>query len=167
MTLGNELFIRAIQWLYEHEGVNGQKELSELTGITETTLSRIMNDKVQKPSIITIQKLMKAFPGIFNPTYFSGQSIYMLMEDYLDAQDDDGKVEQPSNQSKDASIAISALNKTIDAQKETIESLKREIATKDMLIESLRQQLTTSNIQAGNYPFTPGVAEDMKIQPNI
>lgn len=165
MKLSNELFIRAIHWLYENEGVKGQKELSELTGITETTLSRIMNDKVQQPSIITIQKLMRAFPGVFNPSYFSGQSSYMLMEDYLNIRPD---IEKPkrSVQPSEMNIAIEGYKKAleqsqiaIDSKNSEIESLKQVISTQSELIASLRQQIASYNIQPDKYPFPIGVAE--------
>ena len=66
MKLTNELFARALQWLYDHDEVKDQKELAEKTGITATTVSRILNDKVRQPSPDTARRLEKAFPGIFD-----------------------------------------------------------------------------------------------------
>lgn len=66
MKLTNELFARALQWLYDHDEVKDQKELAEKTGITATTVSRILNDKVRQPSPDTARRLEKAFPGVFD-----------------------------------------------------------------------------------------------------
>ena len=82
MRLSNDLFARALDWIYTNvEGVKDQKALAVRTGITETTISRILNDKVKQPSSETIQKLNAAFGGIFNPAYFRGESIYLLTKD--------------------------------------------------------------------------------------
>lgn len=82
MRLSNDLFIQAMNYLITSKKVRDQQHLASVTGITESTLSRIMNDKVQKPSPLTIQKLLQAFPGIFNPLYLQGRSSYLLMSDY-------------------------------------------------------------------------------------
>ena len=82
MRLSNDLFIQAMNYLITTKKVRDQQHLASVTGITESTLSRIMNDKVQKPSPVTIQKLLQAFPGIFNPLYLQGRSSYLLMSDY-------------------------------------------------------------------------------------
>lgn len=88
MTLGNELFALAVEWLYDHNKVADQKELAQVTGITETIISRILNNKVKKPSDATVRKLLNAFPGLFNPNYFRGKSLYMLMSDVIEERID-------------------------------------------------------------------------------
>ena len=85
MKLSNDLFIQAMNYLITSKKVRDQQHLASVTGITESTLSRIMNDKVQKPSPVTIQKLLQAFPGVFNPLYLQGRSSYLLMRDYKEA----------------------------------------------------------------------------------
>jgi len=87
MKLSNDLFIQAMNYLITSKKVRDQQHLASVTGITESTLSRIMNDRVQKPSPVTIQKLLQAFPGIFNPLYLQGRSSYLLMSDYNEAVD--------------------------------------------------------------------------------
>ena len=87
MRLSNDLFAHALDWIYTNvEGVKDQKALAVRTGITETTISRILNDKVKQPSSETIQKLNAAFGGIFNPAYFRGESIYLLTKDAEEAK---------------------------------------------------------------------------------
>lgn len=83
-VLKNQLFIRAVDYLIDHKLVLTQKELARITGIKEPTFSNIRNDK-KVVSDKTIRKLMDAFEGLFNPLYFRGESSYMLMEDYIEA----------------------------------------------------------------------------------
>lgn len=81
MQIYNALFAAAVDYLYKYKGVADQKELAEKTGITETTISRILNDKVKRPSEDTLRKLNAAFGYIFNMAYFRGEDTYMLLED--------------------------------------------------------------------------------------
>lgn len=79
MNKKNEKFKIALDYLCENYGIDGQKGLSEATGITETTISRILNDKVKKPSDETLRKLNSAFNGIFNLEFFRGIDENMLV----------------------------------------------------------------------------------------
>jgi transcriptional regulator with XRE-family HTH domain len=81
MQIYNALFAAAVDYLYKYKGVADQKELAEKTGITETTISRILNDKVKRPSEDTLRKLNAAFGYIFNMAYFRAEDTYMLLED--------------------------------------------------------------------------------------
>ena len=70
----NEIFARALQWLYSHGRVRDQKDFAAVTGITETTISRILNDKVRHPSSDTIRKVSSLFPGVFETVSNNRQS---------------------------------------------------------------------------------------------
>ena len=70
----NEIFARALQWLYSHGRVRDQKDFAAVTGITETTISRILNDKVRHPSSDTIRKVSSLFPGVFDVVSNNRQS---------------------------------------------------------------------------------------------
>ena len=70
----NEIFARALQWLYSHGRVKDQKDFAAVTGITETTISRILNDKVRHPSSDTIRKVSSLFPGVFEAVSNNRQS---------------------------------------------------------------------------------------------
>ena len=70
----NEIFARALQWLYSHGRVKDQKDFATVTGITETTISRILNDKVRHPSSDTIRKVSSLFPGVFDAVSNNRQS---------------------------------------------------------------------------------------------
>ena len=82
MKLRNENFAIALDWLVKNKGVDGQKGLAQITGISQNTISRIMTGKVE-PSDDTLRKLNDAFKGIFNMNFLRGNSIIMLTEDEL------------------------------------------------------------------------------------
>ena len=108
-----------------------------------------------------MQKLFDAFPGLFNPKYFRGESVYLLMEDYIDAQ----KETKPK---QEAHLDNSSLmNAALSAKDETIASLQRELKTKDDLILALKNRIEDlesriakhNQKEISDYPFGIGVAE--------
>ena len=81
--LKNELFRVAVDYLFSEKKVESQKELAEKIGITEPSLSRVMNGG-RTVSDKTLHKMNEAFGGIFNMAYFRGEDPQcMLMEDLL------------------------------------------------------------------------------------
>lgn len=152
MTLGNELFALAVEWLYDHNKVADQKELAQVTGITETTISRILNNKVKKPSDATVRKLLNAFPGLFNPNYFRGKNIYMLMSDVIEER-------IYAEEKKQNALDMDELLKKI-------EDLEKRIKEKEEILEYIRKENADLKAQIANssytYPFPHGVAEDKK-----
>lgn len=79
--LKNELFRVAVDYLFRKKKVGSQKELAEKIGITEPSLSRVMNGS-RIVSDKTLHKMNEAFGGIFNMAYFRGEDPHcMLMED--------------------------------------------------------------------------------------
>ena len=80
--LKNEIFATILDWLIKNKYIDGQKDLAKKTGITQTTISRIMTGKVE-PSDDTLRKLNAAFGDIFNMQYLRGRSTTMLMKDAI------------------------------------------------------------------------------------
>lgn len=81
--LKNELFRVAVDYLFREKKVGSQKELAEKIGITEPSLSRVMNGG-RIVSDKTLHKMNEAFGGIFNMAYFRGEDPHcMLMEDLV------------------------------------------------------------------------------------
>ena len=152
MTLGNELFALAVEWLYDHNKVADQKELAQVTGITETTISRILNDKVKKPSDATVRKLLNAFPGLFNPNYFRGKSLYMLMSDVIEERIYAEEKKQNALDMDELLKKIKELEERIKEKEEILEYIRKENA-------DLKAQIANSSY---TYPFPHGVAEDKK-----
>lgn len=80
MRLKNEIFATVLDWLVREHYVIDQRDLSHKTGITATTISRIMTGKVE-PKDETLRKLNAAFGNMFNMQYLRGQSATMLVAD--------------------------------------------------------------------------------------
>ena len=81
--LKNQLFKVAVDYIYKEHLASGQGELAKKIGISESALSRIMNDK-KFVGDETLRKMNEAFGGIFNMAYFRGEDPQcMLMEDLL------------------------------------------------------------------------------------
>ena len=80
----NECFMVAIDHIFKEGMVDSQKELAEKIGITESTLSRIKNNK-KFVGDETLRKMNEAFGGIFNMAFFRAKSVYLLKEDAADA----------------------------------------------------------------------------------
>lgn len=155
----NEMFKVAVDHLYQEKLVGSQGELAEKIGISDSALSRIMNDK-KFVSDDTLRKMNEAFGNIFNMAYFRGESTILLAKDAAYYQQhpsenpfsdfDKAPKQQAGSVTPVASAAnipdqASLMNATIAAQMESIESLKRELLTKDELIQSLRDQLAAKN----------------------
>lgn len=81
--LKNQLFKVAVDYIYKEHLASGQGELAKKIGISDSALSRIMNDK-KFVGDDTLRKMNEAFGGIFNMAYFRGEDPHcMLMEDLM------------------------------------------------------------------------------------
>lgn len=79
--LKNQLFKVAVDYIYKEHLVYSQGELAKKIGISDSALSRIMNDK-KFVGDDTLRKMNEAFGGIFNMAYFRGEDPHcMLIED--------------------------------------------------------------------------------------
>ena len=151
--LKNELFRVAVDYLFREKKVGSQKELAEKIGITEPSLSRVMNGG-RIVSDKTLHKMNEAFGGIFNMAYFRGEDPHcMLMEDLLyykqhpeerlvfERPNGDKPALPDSENAVPASSSVdpsSAINAAIAAYAELTNRLKQEmsdrLADKDTII---------------------------------
>lgn len=164
--------------IFERDGIKTFKQLAEMSGISQNTFTRIKRNEVKEVDIETFRKLNAAFDDRYNPQWFQGDSPYMLIKDYQNAQ-------------KDRQTAIpeyaSLLNAALAAKDETIEAYQKRLEDKDVIIESLRAQITEKderitelkahnidlrrqldqyqNADINHYPFPVGVADGNKRQP--
>ena len=76
----NEIFSCAVDYLYKEGKISDQSDLAEKTGITETTISRILNNKVKKPSEDSLRRLNITFGNIFNPRWLRGEDEEMFAD---------------------------------------------------------------------------------------
>lgn len=146
-VLKNQLFIQAVDYLIDEGKVESQKELAQVTGITEATFSNIRNDK-KVVSDKTIRKLLEAFPALFNADYFRGKNIYMLMSEYLEAKIEAEEKEKASRASLSGSAAgipdmSSVFNSALAKADESIASLKIALAAKEQLIDEKQSRIVT------------------------
>ena len=172
MSMKKENFAKAVEWLYANGKAKDQTDLSDITGITQTSISRILNGRVKQPSANTLRKFNAAFQGIFNMDFLLGNSDEMFAAS-TNIHHQTPNTHQPSTDFTPEQSKM--INSMIAAYDETIVSMKRELAAKDdvietknKLIEALEQQIKDLRIQLtrinrddlGKYPFPVGLAED-------
>ena len=177
MDKTKERFREMLNDIFERDGIKTFKQLAEMSGISQNTFTRIKRNEVKEVDIETFRKLNAAFDDRYNPQWFQGDSPYMLIKDYQNAQ-------------KDRQTAIpeyaSLLNAALAAKDETIEAYQKRLEDKDVIIESLRAQITEKderiaelkahnidlrrqldqyqNADVGRYPFPIGAADGDKRQ---
>lgn len=181
--LRNQLFKVAVDYIYQEHLVNSQGELAKKIGISESALSRIMNDK-KFVGDDTLRKMNEAFGGIFNMAYFRGDDPHcMLMEDliYYQQHPEERLVfdkpqtpapPQPEPAQSSVNDTTLIMSKMFEQMLKPIEAahanevaaLQQQIAAKDETIASLRQQLALMSSQLQqqqlrDWPFETGVAD--------
>lgn len=189
MRLKNNIFAAAFDELKRNHGIKTQKELARRMGVSEDTITRILKDRTEVTEDI-ITKLQTASGCIFNLQWLRGEDPYhMLAEDVPKPESPPQSTPSLPDPSSIMNAALSAQMQTIETQKQTIESLKRESASKEDLIADLRariiekddhiatlkaritelQQLLAiqKNTDLGTYPFPVGVADDKKQRKNL
>ena len=135
-VLKNQLFISAVDWLIDHKKVENQKELAAVTKIQEPTLSNIRNDK-KIVSDKTIRKLIESFPGLFNPDYFRGQSVWMLMQDLMEEK---AKTETPKNVPSNIGDVMELYAQRVRLVDDLRQSLKEELAE----VRAIKEDMQTA-----------------------
>lgn len=128
----NERFRVALDYLYKNGLVADQRELSEKIGVSETSISQILNNRVKKPSESTIRKLNEAFGNIFNPEYFRCNSEHMLADEPLQAS-------EPEPDYVALPRWADSIIQLVTEQVKTIEDLRREVAALHNEISNLKR----------------------------
>lgn len=128
MRLKNEIFATVLDWLIREHYVIDQRDLSYKTGITATTISRIMTGKVE-PKDETLRKLNAAFGNKFNMQYLRGQSNTMLVADQ----------EEATSLHEDDKTPYTTLPKWAD---NLIEIMSKQIKENEALNQELRQSIS-------------------------
>ena len=147
-VLKNKLFISAVDWLIDHKKVENQKELAAVTKIQEPTLSNIRNDK-KIVSDKTIRKLIESFPDLFNPDYFRGQSVWMLMQDLMEEK---AKTETPKNVPSDIGDVMELYAQRVRLVDDLRQSLKEELAEVRAIKEDM--QTAVNDFRDATYRLT-------------
>lgn len=142
----NKVFSRAFDWLYQQGWAIDQADIAQKTGISATTISRIMNHGVGRPDEKTIRKLNAAFNNIFNPDFLRGQSDKMLV-----CEETFSETEINSNQQQLPVIVpdySSMTNAIIAAKDDAIEAWKSKAESKEETIEALKRDLAKTEESA-------------------
>jgi transcriptional regulator with XRE-family HTH domain len=128
----NERFRVALDYLYKNGLVADQRELSVKTGLSQKSISHILNNRVQNPSEATIRKLNEAFGNIFNPEYFRCNSEHMLSDEPVQAS-------EPATDYVALPRWADSIIQLVTEQVKTIEDLRREVATLHQEISNLKR----------------------------
>ena len=131
MRLKNEIFATVLDWLIRERYVIDQRDLSHKTGITATTISRIMTGKVE-PKDETLRKLNAAFCNMFNMQYLRGLSTTMLVSNQ----------EQATSLHEDDKMPYTTLPKWAD---NLIDIMSKQIKENEALNRELRQSIADVN----------------------
>lgn len=150
----NKVFVRVFEWLYMHGKAIDQADIAAKTGISATTISRIINHGVGRPDEKTIRKINAAFGNIFNPDFLRGQSDIMLIEELSrDKATINSNQQQLTSTLPDygsmTNAIIAAKDDAIMSLKrelaKTEDSAKRELAAKEETISALRGQINSKD----------------------
>lgn len=128
----NERFRVALDYLYKNGLVADQRELSVKTGLSQKSISHILNNRVQNPSEATIRKLNEAFGNIFNPEYFRCNSEHMLADEPVQAS-------EPISDYVALPRWADSIIQLVTEQVKTIEDLRREVAALHQEISNLKR----------------------------
>ena len=128
----NERFRVALDYLYKNGLVADQRELSVKTGLSQKSISHILNNRVQNPSEATIRKLNEAFGNIFNPEYFRCNSEHMLADEPVQAS-------EPAPDYVALPTWADSIIQLVTEQVKTIEELRREVAELHNEISNLKR----------------------------
>ena len=171
----NEKFMEVIRWL-KAKGYS-QSKICEKAKIAVNAISKIKNGH-NNVGDETINKLCDAFD--LNSDYIYGRSPYKTLKELNDKEEcEKSNMQDVFHTSFDFSIIIEkAVEKATSFADETIASLKKQVADKDMQIEDLRKTiaLQAQRIQElesyakqysdedaiRNWPFKMGVADERK-----
>ena len=172
MRLRNNIFAAAFDYLKRNKGIKTQKQLAQLMGVSEDTITRILKDRTEVTDDI-ITKLQTASGCIFNLQWLRGEdATHMLAQDLADDVDNvmpQQGMPDPSSM-VNAILAksdetISALKEVIETKDEQIADLRRELEDKRDHIETLKHRcaelrriIDAHNFNIDALPFPPGVA---------
>lgn len=163
-----ETFKKMLDWLYANTEANNQTDVARKAGMSQVTMSRILNGKVKNVKPETLRAVNDAYGNVFNPEWMRGESSVMLIAD-LPATGSDASPSEAHSPTLPGIEGITAA--IIKAKEETIEALRGQlddkermisgkdevIASKDALIDALQQQITTLRTQM---TIEKGLSED-------
>ena len=130
----NERFRNAIDCLYAQKLIESDVDAASKIGISRSGFSRLLNDK-KSVSVDTLRKMNDAFGGIFNLSYFRGESNFLLMKDATETKQ---KAVSPSTDEPTANIIelyasliqdIEKIRQQVKQELAEVQALKHEYIT--------------------------------------
>lgn len=159
--------------LFAHHGINSQGAFADALRMQRTALSAAMNGKKSYLTNNLFMKICAAFPGVFNLDYLlKGEGSLLTLEESVNLSSAP-KQSVSLSELSGAIDAFGAFNAALFAQKQTIDSLSRELESvrerlkeKDEYIANLKKQLARSDRENG-YHTQPAnfMASDPMLEP--
>lgn len=155
----------AFEHLRKFFGIHTQTDFAEVLKYSRVYISSALNGNEKNLTDKLFTNICEAYPGVFNLNYLlTGEGDLLTLEEEVHNEDYE-KLYNP--QPIDHSSLVNAL---LAAKDETIESLKRELASKDETIALQRSRIADIERQTAastlsdlsSYPFAIGAAEDGK-----
>ena len=159
----NEIFAKMLDWIFANTDSTKNVDVARKAGLNETSVSRILNNRVKTTKQETLRAVNAAYGNVFNPEWLRGKSDVMLVADLQ---------ENGAGMQQSAAPDMSSVNAIVAAKDETIAelhrqladkdaALKRELADKERYIAHLEEELAALKSEKGlpaSYTFT-GVAD--------
>lgn len=164
----NEIFAKMLDWIFTNTDSTKNVDVARKAGLNETSVSRILNNRVKTTKQETLRAVNAAYGNVFNPEWLRGKSDVMLVADLTTT----GGQENGAGMQQSAAPDMSSVNAIVAAKDETIAelhrqladkdaALKRELADKERYIAHLEEELAALKSEKGlpaSYTFT-GVAD--------
>lgn len=139
----NEIFAKMLDWIFTNTDSKRNVDVAKMSGIDETTISRILNGRVKKTKQDTLRAINAAYGNVFNPEWLRGKSDVMLMADLVNQQPGigTGRHQQAPMTVPDYPTML-GVNSLIAAKDEAYEALKGKLEAKEEVITELRGRLS-------------------------
>lgn len=162
----NELFSTAVYWIFDnYPSIPDQKALAAFTGITGTTISRIIHNKVKRPSDATIVSFINAFPNVFNSQWFRGLSPVMLKRDVIHTNTSTQAISASVTTEPAPSWALSLID-LVAQNTQSIENLLRDNLSLRSQLSQLTEEVLRLRTAISTLQYEPSLPRAMMAAEN-
>ena len=156
----------------KYYGIHTKTGFAEALHYGRTSMSAAMNGDEKYLTDSLFKNICEAYKGVFDLNYLlTGEGSLLTIEEEVHNEEYEKLYNpQPIDQSSLVNALLASKDETIDSLKSRIADLQRTIADKEEIIKArdarileLERRIAQSNADdLSNYPYTIGVAEDMK-----
>ena len=164
--------IEVYEHLRKYYGIHTKTGFAEALHYGRTSMSAAMNGDEKYLTDSLFKNICEAYKGVFDLNYLlTGEGSLLTIEEEVHNEEYEKLYNpQPIDQSSLVNALLASKDETIDSLKSRIADLQRTIADKEEIIKArdarileLERRIAQSNADdLSNYPYTIGVAEDMK-----